>query len=100
MLDLVVHTPLPFGFRIQTKCGKIWTGITPNMDALYAVLTPKFLEKVSRILTKIKFFLNFALTLLKLTHFMPLVSFYAPGKHQKTYGFLRFSGGIERNQWH
>ena len=34
-----------------------------------------------------------------LTHFIPLVSLYAPWKHQKTRGFL-FSGGIERDQWH
>ena len=26
------------------------------------------------------------------THFMPLVSFYTPWKHQKTFGFLMFSG--------
>ena len=31
---------------------------------------------------------------------MPLVSFYIPWKHQKTSGFLMFSGGIERDQWH
>ena len=36
----------------------------------------------------------------KLTHFMPLVSFYTPSKHQKTFGFLMFLGGIERGQWH
>ena len=35
-----------------------------------------------------------------LTYFMPLVSFYTPWKHQKTSGFLMFSGGIERDQWH
>ena len=35
-----------------------------------------------------------------LTHFMPLVSFYTAWKHQKTSGFLMFSGGIERDQWH
>ena len=34
-----------------------------------------------------------------LTHFMPLVSFYALSKHQKTRGFPMFSGGIERDQW-
>ena len=27
-------------------------------------------------------------------------SFYSPGKHQKTSGFLMFSGGIEKDQWH
>ena len=26
--------------------------------------------------------------------------FYTPGKHQKTNGFLIFSGGLEREQWH
>ena len=35
-----------------------------------------------------------------LTHFMPLVFLYTPRKHQKTSGFLIFSGGIERDQWH
>ena len=34
-----------------------------------------------------------------LTHFMPLVSFDTPRKHQKTFGFLMFSRGIERDQW-
>ena len=34
-----------------------------------------------------------------LTHFMPLISFYTPWKHQKTSDFLMFSGGIERDQW-
>ena len=35
-----------------------------------------------------------------LTHIMaiPLVSFYTPRRHQKTFGFLMSSGGIERNQ--
>ena len=31
---------------------------------------------------------------------MPLVPLYTPSKHQKTSGFLLFSGGIERDQWH
>ena len=35
-----------------------------------------------------------------LTHFIPLVSFYTPGKRQKTRGFLMFSGCIESDQWH
>ena len=35
-----------------------------------------------------------------LTHFMPLVSFYTPWKHQKPKGFLMPSMGIERDQWH
>ena len=35
-----------------------------------------------------------------LTHFMPLASFYIPWKLQKTRGFLMFSGGIEKDQWH
>ena len=36
----------------------------------------------------------------QLTHFLPLVYFYTPWKHQKTFCFLMFSGGIERDQWH
>ena len=35
-----------------------------------------------------------------LLHFMPLVSFNTPLKRQETFGFLKFSGGIERSQWH
>ena len=35
-----------------------------------------------------------------LIHFMPLVSFDTTWKYQKTRGFLNFSGGIERDQWH
>ena len=35
-----------------------------------------------------------------LTYFMPLISFYIPWKHYKTFGFSLFSGGIERDQWH
>ena len=31
---------------------------------------------------------------------MPLASFDTPWKHQKTFGFLMFSGGIEGDQWH
>ena len=35
-----------------------------------------------------------------LIHFMPLVSFYTPKKHQKTRGCMMFSGDTERDQWH
>ena len=35
-----------------------------------------------------------------LIHFMSLVSFDTTWKYQKTRGFLNFSGGIERDQWH
>ena len=35
-----------------------------------------------------------------LIHFMPLISFDTPWKHQKTSGFLMFSGGMKRDQWH
>ena len=38
--------------------------------------------------------------LVSLSHYMPLFSFYTSWKHQKTRGFLMFSGGIEREQWH
>ena len=31
---------------------------------------------------------------------MPLISFDTPWKHQKTGGFMMFSGGIKRDQWH
>ena len=34
------------------------------------------------------------------THLMPLGSFFTSWKHQKTRGFLMFSGDTERDQWH
>ena len=39
------------------------------------------------------------LIILLLTHFRPISSFYTPRKHQKTRGFLMFSGDIERKHW-
>ena len=47
-------------------------------------------------------FLGFKLLqyILPLTHFMPLISFDTPWKHQKIRGFMMFSGGIKRDQWH
>ena len=35
----------------------------------------------------------------RLTHFRPVFPFYTPWKRQKTFGFLTFSGGIEREHW-
>ena len=34
-----------------------------------------------------------------LTHFSPVSHFYTPWKHQKTFGFLTFSGSIEMWHW-
>ena len=31
---------------------------------------------------------------------MPLVSFYTSRKYLKISGFLMFSGGLEKDQWH
>ena len=39
-------------------------------------------------------------TLNLLTHFMQVIFFDTPWKHQKTRGFLRFSGGIKKDHWH
>ena len=33
-------------------------------------------------------------------YFMPLVLLYTPCKHQQSKGFLMFSGGIEKDQYH
>ena len=46
----------------------------------------------------IKQSLRFLLT--ELAHFMPLVPFNSSWRHGKSRGFLLFSEGIERNQWH
>ena len=37
--------------------------------------------------------------LFHLTHFRPMSPFYTPWKRQKTRGFLKFSGSIEREHW-
>ena len=34
-----------------------------------------------------------------LTHFWAMFPFYTPRKHQKKFGFLVFSGGIEWGLW-
>ena len=34
-----------------------------------------------------------------LNHFWPMFPFYTPLKHQKTFGFLMFSGGIKWEHW-
>ena len=34
-----------------------------------------------------------------LTYFQPIIYFYTPSKHQKTSGFVMFSGGIEVKHW-
>ena len=36
---------------------------------------------------------------LLITHFRPMFPFYTPWKRQKTFDFLTFSGGIEREHW-
>ena len=36
----------------------------------------------------------------KMNRFVQLISLYTPWKPQKTSGFLMFSGGLEREQWH
>ena len=60
--------------NIQSKCGKIRTRETPNTDFFYAVFSNVF---------SYFFHLFFWLWL---THFMLLVSFYTPRKHQKSRG--------------
>ena len=39
-----------------------------------------------------------SVTAMMLTNFMPLVSFYTPGKHQKIRDILMFSVGIKREK--
>ena len=64
--------------------------ITPNTDTFYAV--------------KISHYRNYKNSengnfCQGLTHFYPVSHFYTPWKHQKTKGFLTFSGGIEMWHW-
>ena len=45
---------------------------------------------------------GFDIRIVVLTHFMPLISFDTPQKHQKTRGFLMFSGvikGVSGMKW-
>ena len=39
--------------------------------------------------------MDHSIKLVTLTHFSPVSHFYTPWKHQKTFDFLTFSGGIE-----
>ena len=43
------------------------------------------------------FFLRWVKRLARVNSFLPNVSFWSPWKHQKTYGFLMFSGGSKGN---
>ena len=40
-------------------------------------------------------FIKFKVVVKILTHFQPMIQFYTPWKHQKTWGFLMFLDGIE-----
>ena len=78
-------------FLIAVNSGRdfIWIEI----HQLYLLL----LSSLTVITAKALFFRFFVVLL---THFMPLISFDTPRKYQKTSGFLMFSWGIERDQWH
>ena len=58
-----------------------------------------YLMLLSILLAHVTFPENIVLSETTLTHFMPLVSFYTPWEHLKTFNFLMFSGGIKREQW-
>ena len=59
------------------------------------------LERNTVIIVRYAVFICKAPCLVKLlTHLMSLISFYTLWKHEKTRGFLVFSGGIERDKWH
>ena len=81
-------TPLPALFIALFRC--------LNMSLRHSVCV--ILLEVGLSHSKIAVFVCFNKSLL--THFMPLVSFDTPWKHQKTEGFLMFSGAIEWDQWH
>ena len=69
-----------------------------NFTTNYAIMLPNVFTSFASILQlSIQ---SLFLWLGYLIHFMQLVSFYSPWKHQKTRGFLMFSEGIERDLWH
>ena len=89
-----------FLVRIQFQCGKIRTRKTQNTDILWTNIIS--IDELSILKT------NFLVQVLKtwdsyvfrtqsniLTHFSPVSHFHTSWKHQKTKGFLTFSGGIE-----
>ena len=47
----------------------------------------------------IKLWFELKSQLMSLTHFWPMFPFYTPWKHQKTKGFLVFSGGTKWEHW-
>ena len=56
-----------------------------------------FFSKCEKICTKLR--ISSYVLKKTLTHFSPVSHFYTPWKHQKTFGFLTFSGGIEMWHW-
>ena len=101
---------------IQSECGKMRTRVTANKDNFHSVCSSMLDEgmksvnyirishKNSEIFSKSchgVFGINLNKTFYLITHFMSLVSFYAPWKYQKTrYLFSWGGGGIERDQWY
>ena len=79
----------------------VWKKLHQIMADLPKVNTIKHLNfNLVSLLFTFNLFNLFNLTFSTLTHFNPLISFYTPWKHQKTRGFLIFSGGIKRDRQH
>ena len=100
-------------FRTDCKLStEIWirTRMTPNTDTFHAVDTHRQKLCFTQFSTRIYWNRSFAASdFLKclhhqlssihchiVVHFMTLVSFYTLWKHQKTSGFLMFSGGYRK----
>ena len=72
----------------DTECSNMPTCYYANKSAQHALV-----KRLSESLVCTNFFTT---EINILTHYYPVLPFYAPCKHQKTIGFLIFSGGIKR----
>ena len=79
-------------------------GVSHVLQSETEVITKKIMIKHDRyfkynVYYKVRCNIQLFVSSSGLTHFMPLVPFDTPWKHQKTSGFLMCSGGFERDQW-
>ena len=122
--DISYYIPRPYEFEIVSELTWFWSNISELIFCFYFAWKYKikhqcrnllfnkaarcrpapllkrhcnifiFLWILKGIVFHIKCSYSFSIFL---THFIPMVSFYTPWKHKKTYGLLMFPGYIERD---
>ena len=77
------------------------TNVRPKNAELYAIILKQAKEEKAKVFSFhiLKLNLFWTIQFLFLTYFSQVLQFYTSWKHQKTKGFLTFSGGVEMEYW-